>query len=631
MRKCKWKTLVITLSVLLCQSLNAQQAVTSKGNQARSSVSAQLILKNIKTPLDVVKTIGDKLIRETPFQYNLSVAAQNTLFNDMQFIDFGRTFFPGRPAVAYAFTNLEAAEDMEMPIQIEHNDGCKIWLNGELVYQRKGNRKINLVYDERSIEMKIQCKLKLRKGKNDLLIKSETRGNQWRVYLQPPSKMGAVVSKEFTYPQIGLSHTANVDSTVAKLSNWLVIGPFQNPVYGIERKGLDILYAPEKEFHFGKMYQGLNEEITWTIPKVEVLGTMIDSKDWGTNYNWNYHNGGVAWAMEQLAEVSGDKKYNDYATNFCNFHLNGIPFVKYQVQTLNAKNSANSYIINTPLLDFTLAPSLPIIYKLRKEHRFSNREKYEGFISSMIDYAEHKQVRLPGANNFTRTTPENYTTWTDDMFMGIPFLVQASQYVKEPAQKKALLNDAAHQIIAFNSQVWDSEANLYVHARYSNRNVKLPHWSRANGWGIWAMTEVLMVLPTSHPLYKVIMQQYKKQVSSLAKLQNKDGFWYNVLDRVDSREEVSGTSMFTMAIARGVNHGWLDAKNYMPVAMKGWDAIQSQIEADGTVHNICMGTMCSEDVNYYLNRPFYDNDTHGLLAVLFAGMEISKMLTTHNF
>ncbi|MCD7851790.1 MAG: hypothetical protein LUH63_19975 [Parabacteroides sp.] len=43
---------------------------------------------------------------------------------------------------------------------------------------------------------------------------------------------------------------------------------------------------------------------------------------------------------------------------------------------------------------------------------------------------------------------------------------------------------------------------------------------------------------------------------------------------------------------------------------------------DGTVDNICYGTMCSSDVEYYCNRPFYTDDTHGLFAVLFAGMEV---------
>lgn len=81
-----------------------------------------------------------------------------------------------------------------------------------------------------------------------------------------------------------------------------------------------------------------------------------------------------------------------------------------------------------------------------------------------------------------------------------------------------------------------------------------------------------------------------------------------------------------MSIAKGINYGWLDKKKYMPILLKGWNALTTQIEQDGTVHNICMGTMCSEDVNYYINRPFYDNDTHGSFAVLFAGIEVYKML-----
>jgi hypothetical protein len=35
--------------------------------------------------------------------------------------------------------------------------------------------------------------------------------------------------------------------------------------------------------------------------------------------------------------------------------------------------------------------------------------------------------------------------------------------------------------------------------------------------------------------------------------------------------------------------------------------------------------MCSEDPTYYLERPFFDDDTHGLFAVLFAALEVDKM------
>lgn len=583
------------------------------------SLSAQPNVSSVSEPLEVIKLIGDKLIRETPFKYKLSLKERNSRFNGLHFIDFGRTFGVEKPAVAYAYTQLTSDSDREWSIQTAHNDGCSIWVNGELVYQKSGKNKLAIHFEERSVEMPDEFKIRLKKGSNNVLIKSESYGNEWVVYLQPPSLKGAVVSESMQYPEIGLSAVPQVDKKVAELSSWLVIGPFPLSC------SLENELASARELVFGKMYEGASAPVTWTIPKTEVLGTMIDPLPWGTNYHWNYHNGGVAWAMQVLSEATGEPGYNQYATNFCDFHINGAPFVNYQVKTLREVNSANSFFLFSPLLDFTLAPALPFIYKLRQEKSFANRDAYEKYIDRMFHYAKNEQVRLPGSNIFTRLTPEKYTTWVDDMFMGIPFLIQAAQYAATTEERKQFLDDAANHAVRFNEQVWNKDANLYMHARYSEKDVKLPHWSRANGWGIWATTEVLKVLPKNHPHYKTILTHYRKHVDALVALQNKNGFWLNVLDRPDSREEVSGTAIFTMAIARGISYGWLNAGKYQPYALKGWEALKTQIKPDGTVHNICYGTMCSEDVNYYLNRPFYDDDTHGLFAVMFAGIEVSTM------
>lgn len=582
-------------------------------------VSGAVYGQTVNESLKVVQRIGDKLIRETPFKYRLEVAPVDSIFDDVEFINFGRTFGLGRPAVAYAYTRIYSDGDKKINIQLEHNDACKIWLNGKVVYQRKGNRQLNLIYEERSVEMSFQCDLQLKKGENILLVKSETAGQQWTFYMQPPSLKGSVTVAA-DYPSIGLHQIPDVDARIADLTNWLVIGPFE--------PGIDIPHAPEMEFQFGTMYTGLGREaVTWTIPKIEILGNMIEPKEWGTTYQWNYHNGGVAWAMQQLSEVSNDSRYKRWADNFCDFQLDGIPFVKHQVRTLNYMNSANHFIIKTPLLDFTLAPALPFIYKLRTQGDFKNREVYESFINEMMKYAREEQIRLPGSSIYTRVTPEEYTTWVDDMFMGIPFLVQASLYAKDEITRKSFLEDAASQVLDFIPQVFDKQANLYMHAHYSKRpEVKMPHWARANGWATWAMSDVLKVLPVSHPKYKAILKQYRKHIGEVVKWQDKSGFWFNVLEYPESKPEVSGTAIFVMSIARGINYGWLDRKTYMPVLTKAWEALASQVEQDGTVHNICMGTMCSENVNYYINRPFFDDDTHGSFAVLFAGIDVYKML-----
>lgn len=583
-------------------------------------LSGNMISQQLREPpVITVQKIGDKLIRETPFAYKLVLFPESNKFNYLKFVDFGRSFGKGKEAIAYAYTQISFHKDTLIQVEAEHNDACKIWCNGTLVYEKCGKKDVNIIREERSLKMSSSFSLPLKKGDNNILIKSETSGNEWCVLIQPPSEKDAVLTVAPQYPDIGLKNVKNIDRKVAELTNWLIVGPFP--------PGINEVYEPEKEFVFGHMYKGLDGQVTWTVPKVEILGAMIDPAPWGTTYQWNYHNGGVAWAMQQLTELTGVEKYNQWAVNFCDYQMEGMPFVDYQVNTLKVYNSANALVINSTLLDFTLAPSLPIIYRLRQEQDFKNREIYKSYIDKMIHYARFEQIRSKGMTNYTRNTPEEFTVWVDDMFMGIPFLMQAGLYVDSPELQKIFFDDAASQMLDFDKHVWDKDAKLYMHANYTSRpGIKLPHWSRANGWAIWAISDILMYLPKDHPKYKPILKQYITFVNSLIRFQSKSGFWHNIIDRSDSPEEVSGTAIFAMAMARGIRYGWLDKKKYTPVVLKAWEAIASEIEEDGTVHKICIGTMCSEDVEYYVNRPFYDDDTHGSFAVIFAGIEVQKMI-----
>jgi unsaturated rhamnogalacturonyl hydrolase len=573
-------------------------------------------------PLAIVKTVADKIVRETPFKFQLIIAPNTSQFDCVQFVDMGRTFGLGKPGVAYAVSHLESKNDTTFMMQVSHNDGLKIWINNKVVYQKEGTRNVIITPRERDIALTDEFNVQLKKGTNTILVKSETKGKEWIFYLQPKGSM--IEDRKPDNPKLTLEGFSQISPEIAKLTNWLVVGPFNN----LEGNGLKQVYGPESEFEIGKLYSGNSGVITWTIPKIEVFGDVIDAKPfWGTYYNWNYHAGGVAWAMACLSKVTGDKKYDDFSNNWTDFMLNKKPFIGYQVKTLNGFQSINHQLFNTPLLDFTSAPAMPFIYRLNEHKQFKNRDQYVALVSSIKKYVIHQQIRLP-EGNFTRETPEKFTTWVDDMFMGIPFIVQASLETNDPKEKKALIDDAASQILAFNKQLFDPSVNLYQHAQYSQHKEKLPYWSRANGWGIWATTEVLMNLPANSTKRGPIMAFYKKHVDALIKLQNtQTGFWYNVLNRPDSYPELSGTAIFTMAIARGINNGWLDRDKYEKYALLGWKAISSSIEADGTVHNICVGTMSSEDVNYYITRPKVDDDSHGIIGLIFAGIEMDKLLT----
>lgn len=447
-------------------------------------------------------------------------------------------------------------------------------------------------------------------------------GNEWVFYLQPK---GVLIEDRMPWsPRLSIATLPGINPDIAKLTNWLVLGPFDT---SYSQRFMVTGIDPGKEFEIGKLYSDGGKDISWTIPKIEVFADVINPRPyWGTYYNWNYHTGGVAWAMANLAEATGQQKYDDYAKEWTDFMLEKKPFIGYQVNTLNGFQSTHHQLFNTPLLDFTAAPAMPFIYRLVKHKQFDNRRQYEEFVTKIKDYVIHRQIRLP-EGNFTRETPEKYTTWSDDMYMGIPFIIQAALETGDPAEKADLLNDAAKQILAFNNQVFDPSTNLYHHAQYSVRKAKLPYWSRANGWGIWATSEVLLHLPEKHPLREQIIGYYTRHVNALIKLQDaQTGAWHNVLDRKDSYAELSGTAIITMGIARGINNGWLKSKKYQQYAELGWKYITSCIDADGTVHNICVGTMTSENVNDYLARPKVNDDSHGLIGLIFSGIEMEKLL-----
>ena len=578
-----------------------------------------------RPPVEAVRAVADKAIRETPFAFRAILQKPSRFFRGLQPINFERTFGLGEPGVAYAISVINSEREQVLPLEISHNDGLKAWLNNELVYEKQKTGQALIREEERDFFLEDTIWLKVKKGDNTLLLKSETAGDHWKVFLRPRfPKVPEGQKQDDQWMQLTTGRLPHITDEVAALSNWLVIGPFPND----GRRGLEAPYPPEEGFVLGRLYTHAGRQIAWQLPKVEILADVIDADPlWGTLYDWNYHTAGFAWAVRNLGEFTGQQKYIDYLTTYCNFMLDIKPYIGYEKYTLHRENSRHIHLWNTPLLDFTTAPALPFIYRLLKEENFARREEYEELVRATQEYVMDEQIRMPDGT-FTRETPIKYTTWVDDMFMGIPFLLHSALIAKDKEEQERYLDDAASQVLGFHQRLYSPEMQLYHHAQYSERpEVKLPYWSRANGWAIWAVTEVLLYLPEEHSDYQRIMKIYLDHVDGLIQMQDTaSGFYHNVLDHADSFEETSGTAIFTMAIARGINQGWLIRKKYEPYVLRGWKALDSVIETDGTVSRICMGTMCSEDIGYYYERPVVRDDSHGLLGLTFAGIEVQKML-----
>jgi len=580
--------------------------------------------QTLNSPIETVKKIGDRVIANTPFEYQLALPKKKEAFDFITLVDLGRATPTNGAAVSFAYSNITAEKDTTITLQVSHQDALKVYVNNEEIYRKDATGSATIIQQERDFVLQHNFKVRLLKGENPILLKSNFKqGKSWLVYLQPEGSL--IEFSPVRGLSLGLKRQQGITPEVAALTQCLVLGPFT-----AQPSALDAIYGPENGFATGQLYPGKDGNTAWSLPKIDVLADLYNSHPlWGTYYSYNYHAAGLAWAMSSLSAYIKNPKYDDHSRRYTDFILATKPFIQYQIEDLHAFRSAQHHLVNTPLLDFTAAPALPFVQRLMLEPTKANIDAYKAFVDRTKAYVTKEQVRLPDGT-FTRSTPEKYTTWVDDMFMGIPFLTFCALEAKDPKVKAAFFDEAVKQVIGFNTNVYDKKANLYHHATYSAKSSNIPHWGRANGWGIFAASIVLEYLPLSHPKRPQVLAIYTKHIEAIAKLQDsKTGFWHQIIDRPSSYQETSATGIFVMAMAKGVNNGWLKHSKYETRIRKGWEALSTQIEPDGTVHGICVGTMSSETEKYYEDRPVADNDSHGLIGLIWAGIELDKYIAKY--
>lgn len=124
-------------------------------------------------------------------------------------------------------------------------------------------------------------------------------------------------------------------------------------------------------------------------------------------------------------------------------------------------------------------------------------------------------------------------------------------------------------------------------SKYLNRrerNGQKVFWGRGNGWVLGGLAEILKTLPRNDQTYRPFYEKlFKEMCNRIATLQSTNGFWHASLLDTDAYPdpENSATTLFTYAMAYGVNEGLLPAEKYLPVIRKGWTAIVSSVDSEG--------------------------------------------------
>jgi len=337
-------------------------------------------------------------------------------------------------------------------------------------------------------------------------------------------------------------------------------------------------------------------------------GFRLTSYEWGVTYS-----GALA-----AYDVTGDVAYRDYVLKRHRLLADMAPYFQKVYQQHKDIDVNVRRVIDPHALDDAGAVATSMMKAMLRDPSLPLRPR----IDLYMDYILNKEYRLADGT-FARLRPQKNTVWLDDMFMGIPAVAYMGKFTGDTKY----YDEAARQVMLFADRMFVPDDGLFRHGWVE---AMTPHpafyWGRANGWALLTLCEVLDVLPADHPVRPQILDLLRRHIQGLARLQHHDGFWHQLLNRSDTYLETSATAIYTYCIAHAVNEGWVDAKAYGATALLGWQAVNTSVNAQGQVENVCVGTGMGFDAAFYAYRPVHVMAAHGYGPTLWAGAEIIRLL-----
>ncbi|MEC0126358.1 glycoside hydrolase family 88/105 protein [Paenibacillus pabuli] len=504
---------------------------------------------------------------------------------------FARIFGTEQPAVAYAWSKLDVIQPGSSPVLLQgsHEGALTLYVDGKKIYaaEKSGNFRIELPR---------------RYGPSDLVAKGETEAGSefWGFTLEEAETSG---SKGWRLrPPHPVAGCPDV---------WLYTGVFAP---GSEPSPADIAVT-DTVFDDGA------KGVYWhaDLPETSVR-PYLENTHYG---KWNYPLGVTLLGLLQIGQELGRDDYIQYvrdhvglSTSFDRYALwdregYGAAGINNQLSAIDSLDDCGSF-------GSTLLAAM----------EFGDIRGGRDTADRIAGYITDEQERLgDGAFYRVRGSGEmrQETMWCDDLYMSTPFLMRYGQLTGDASY----WDDAINQFLMFRKYLYIPEQQIMSHVYdfVRGRATGIP-WGRGNGWVLFSLTELLSILPSGHVKRPELLSFYRNLCQGYLALQGENGLWHQVLNRTDSYEETSCTSMFIYAFARGIREGWLEQPEaYLEAVRRGWEGITHlSIDYKGNVYGVCRGSGYSFTALYYRDDlGWILNDTHGIGIVLLAGIEVYKM------
>lgn len=206
-----------------------------------------------------------------------------------------------------------------------------------------------------------------------------------------------------------------------------------------------------------------------------------------------------------------------------------------------------------------------------------------------LDPAPYKIARAREVMDYQINTPRHdYWWWADGLYMVMPVMTKMYKVTHNPLYLVKL-----HDYLDFaDSIMYDEKECLYyrdakyVYPRHKSVNGKKDFWARGDGWVFAGLAKVLTDLPRDEQHRKAYERRFKNMAKAIMHCQQEEGYWTrSMLDPAFAPgPETSGTAFFTYGLFWGINHGLLDAKIYLPAALKGWEYLSTvAMQSDGRI------------------------------------------------
>lgn len=396
---------------------------------------------------------------------------------------------------------------------------------------------------------------------------------------------------------------------------WLLSGPFDD--------------RPEEfALQFSRPFAVAGAQDFWHLQGQDMyLRIYNDNALFG---HWNYPLGvtlyGLAETERMFRDIDPDLsgRISSYLTSHVQSSLDTYDYAMWDKQTLGGATAVHHLMTSLDSLDDCGSFGSTVL-EIAKDHGI---EGYGDVVGVVGYYISKLQPRLSDGTFFRTGLMHEFhenTLWADDLYMSVPFLCRFSAFKKDASY----LDDAAKQFFGFAKYLYMEEEKLMSHVYDFERNLAtgIP-WGRGNGWTLFSLSELLMVLPPEHPKRDALLRLFRDLSEGYLALQDESGIFHQVLNMKASYPESSCTAMFACSFSRGVRFGWYeDPSLYAEGCKRACDALKEQaIDQEGHVWGVCRGSEFSCSAHYYAEQllPRLD-DTHGIGIILLALCEGRKL------